>query len=141
MPIREEHVKCSVFSCSWWDTGRKGQSSCMSDVSSLTPVCFTVHVGVHRKPATLLDLFLVLVYLSPVECDQATTQFMCAKQSKCVDIRFRCEPNYDLRCFSSCMYTPGCLYECFCTLHLKIGLSMALIVPVCDHFTSFADTC
>ena len=96
MPIREGHVRSSVFSCSYWDTGGKGQSSCMSDVSSLTPVCFTVHIVVqqHCKPATLL--FLVLVDLSPVECDQATTQFMCAKQSKCVDIRFHCEPNLRL---------------------------------------------
>ena len=34
--------------------------------------------------------FLVCVYLSPVECDPAS-QFMCADQAKCVDIRFCCE--------------------------------------------------
>ena len=32
-------------------------------------------------------------YLSPVECD-AVSQFMCADQAKCVDIRFCCESNH-----------------------------------------------
>ena len=42
--------------------------------------------------------FLVCVYLSPdrytpVECDPAS-QFMCADQAKCVDVRFCCEGNH-----------------------------------------------
>lgn len=35
--------------------------------------------------------------LSPVECDPAT-QFMCVDQSKCVNIRFRCETDHFLDC-------------------------------------------
>ena len=41
-----------------------------------------------RSQATFT--FLVCVYLSPVECDPAS-QFMCADQAKCVDVRFCCE--------------------------------------------------
>ena len=37
--------------------------------------------------------FLVCVYQSPVECDPAS-QFMCADQAKCVDVRFCCEGNH-----------------------------------------------
>ena len=37
--------------------------------------------------------FLVCVYLSPVECDPAS-QFVCADQAKCVDVRFCCEGNH-----------------------------------------------
>ena len=44
-----------------------------------------------RSQATFT--FLVCVYLSPVECDPAS-QFMCADQAKCVDIRFCCEGNH-----------------------------------------------
>ena len=40
---------------------------------------------------------LVRVCLSPVECDPAS-QFVCADQAKCVDIRFCCEANH----FSDC---------------------------------------
>ena len=60
----------------------KGQSSYMCDVSSLTPACFTAHV-VHCSCCSLFMLFVV-------------QQFTCAKQSKCVDIHFRCEPNLRL---------------------------------------------
>ena len=37
--------------------------------------------------------FLVCVYQSPVECDPAS-QFVCADQAKCVDVRFCCEGNH-----------------------------------------------
>ena len=38
-------------------------------------------------------MFLVRVYLSPIDCDPAS-QFMCADQSTCVDICFHCEANH-----------------------------------------------
>ena len=44
-----------------------------------------------RSQATFT--FLVCVYLSPVECDPAS-QFMCADQAKCVDVRFCYEGNH-----------------------------------------------
>ena len=37
--------------------------------------------------------FLVCVYQSRVECDPAS-QFVCADQAKCVDVRFCCEGNH-----------------------------------------------
>ena len=54
----------------------------MCNVSS----CTTLTVC-HRP---LLRSWCVYIYLSPVECDPAS-QFMCADQAKCVDVRFCCE--------------------------------------------------
>ena len=42
---------------------------------------------------TTLTVYVPGAYLSPVECDPAS-QFMCADQAKCVDIRFCCDSNH-----------------------------------------------
>ena len=54
--------------------------------------------------------FLVCVYQSPVECDPAS-QFVCADQAKCVDVRFCCEGNHCTTTASAVLCETG-IVEC-----------------------------